>query len=180
MAVHGIRGAEGASFDGSAGAAHAAGQAAPEARVSRTPTSARPDPTRVSGQGGAEPPARGSPQDFLTTKAERDAYAFVARRDRALGEVLDRFDGLTPASYNRVLHALRLTRAKGAPSVLDALILRGAAEPGRARLAARFFRQVSNKLAGQPGRVLEHLAPETRRRLEGSPNFRDIAPLLGA
>jgi hypothetical protein len=179
MSVRGLGGADAVAFTGlsQADSAHETRQAQP-AQVSRTPLTARPDPTRVASGGTSPEPLKGKPGDFLTNKAEREAYAFVTNKERPLSDLLDRFDGLSPASYNRVLHALCLTRSKTEPSALDKLVLRGGTEPGKAKLAERFLKQVANKLTGQPGKIMGHLAPETRARLETYPGWARIQGTL--
>lgn len=182
MAVGGVGGPHGIRFDGAPAteSAPAASQAAQQAAVSRTPSTSRPDPTRLAtAKSGSHRALSGKAQDFLTNKAERDAFAFIAGIERPIPEILDRLDGLTPGSYNRVLHALGLTRGKAGETMLDVLVARGSSDPGKAKLAQRFFRQLEMKLAGQPGRILEHLAPATKTRLEQQPGWGKIAKLLG-
>src|SRR5262245_59406657 len=154
MAVHGVRGTQGARLDGadSAPAPEAASAARQEAQVSRTPTSSRPDPTRQvnrSGKNAAQAGLHGKPSDFLTNPSEREAYAFILHSDRPIVDILDRLDKLTPASYNRILHASALTKVKEGGTLLDKVVRRGGGEPGKAELAQRFFKQVACKLAGQ-------------------------------
>ena len=185
MAVGGVHGPQGLRFEGAGGVGSPMpAEAAAPAQVSRTPLTSRPDPTRLSSGGArvARPTAlTGKATDFLTNPAERDAYAFVTAAERPIDAVLDRLDALSPASYNRVLHAFGLTRGAAAgQTLLDALVGRGGSEPGKARLAERFFRQLEMKLAGQPGRILEHISPATRARLEAQPGWGRIAGLLGA
>lgn len=174
MAVGGVGGARQAGgLDAGQAPARADGAGAQaEARVTRTPTSARPDPTRVGAKDAAAHAPEGprpKPSDFLTTKAERDTYGYIVGADRPVAEILDRLDALSPASYNRVLHALVLTR-RGEGSILDKLFLRALLEPaqaGEGKVGDRLLPQLRNKLAGQPGSVLAKLHADTRARLAG-------------
>src|SRR5688500_19287502 len=136
MAGHGIRGTEGARLDGadSAPAPEAPSAAAQQAQISRTPTSSRPDPTRMVTRSGGQQAAReaglqGKPSDFLTNPAERDAYAFLLNSDRPITDILDRLDKLSPASYNRILHASALTKVKEGGTLLVKVDRRGGGAP---------------------------------------------------
>jgi hypothetical protein len=140
---------------------------------------------------GATPP----PTSYLTTEPERRAYDLATRalaggpgtaRDGSeapaaprpdLAALVDALDALTPASYNRVLHALLASKERDprAPSLLDKLIARATARHVAPETTRRFFRQLEQKLAGQPGRVLSESSIDSRARLgAGSRQLADL------
>lgn len=138
-------------------------------------------PVRTSaGPAAAAAAARPGPEAFLTSDGERRAFeraSGAAGAKAEIGALLDALEPLTPASFNRVLHALLAVKEKDpiAPSLLDKLVFRATGRLVEPETTRRFLRQLEHKLAGQPGRVLAGTSPETRARLAaGSKKLADL------
>lgn len=147
----------------------------------------------------ARDPLTASPQSYLRTQAERDAYKTIERlswtgsswargidlavTNEDATKALDLLDTLPPASYNRVLHALAATPSGEPmnPTALDKLIRRGIADVFNVRISARFCQQLVDKLGNEPEpdrKILSHISEDTTDRLRGWASWNSLVQLF--
>jgi hypothetical protein len=162
---------------GGVGRAERRGEASEPERAERAPAPAAAQVVRGSSPVRAPRPRpageQPGPTSWLTSDAERRAFEAACKHvggadvKAAVTSLLDALEALSPASFNRVLHALAAAADPDpvAPSLLDKLIFRATGRQVDAPLTRRFLHQLETKLAGQPGRVLDRAAEQSRARL---------------
>jgi len=161
-----------------------------DTKLYQTPAPPRPAPSPLTKQ----------PATYLTSEAERAAYASIERKlwtgtswargidlavtDEDTKAILDELDKLTPASYNRVLHALAATKGADAatPTLLDKLVVRGTSGFGGGALSVRFCEQLEKKcgaLGSTPeNKILSHISPDSVDRLKSWAGWGRLARLF--